>query len=97
MRGGVRYDPLKTRWLFLVGFLIPAGLLIFSCGVLFTCSRILTVDNDGRMAIECCKSSDKLADKKSDSQKKRLKQAQAQLTTSGTLMGYSEGSQGDPI
>lgn len=80
-----RYDPLKTRWLFLIGFLIPAGLLIFSCGVLFTCSRILTVDNDGRMAIDCCK------------ERPKKERAQMQLTTSGTLMGYSDEIQGDPL
>ena len=48
-----RYDPLETRWLFFVGFMVPASLFIVSCGVLFTCSRILNVDNRGKMNLNC--------------------------------------------
>ena len=80
-----RYDPMKTRWLFLIGFLIPASLLILSCGVLFTCSRILNVDNDGRMSIECCK------------KQTQQKPQEMQLTTSGTLLGYTDEIEGDPL
>ena len=65
-----RYDLLETWWLIL------AGLLIFSHGVLFTCSHNLTVDNDGQIAINCGK------------QKPKKNQTQMQLVTSGTLMGY---------
>ena len=49
-----RYNLQHTRWLFLIFFIVPASLLILSCGVLFTCSRILNVDNSGHMNLDCC-------------------------------------------
>ena len=111
----VRYDPFHTRWLFFVGFMVPASLFIVSCGVLFTCSRILNVDNSGKMNLNCCRKKDSL-DKKSrnknnlDKQLKPKKMkgvksendkespiAQIQLTTSGTLLGYNDDTEGDPL
>ena len=50
-----RYDPNLTRWVFLVFFVVPASLLVVSCGVLFLCSRVLNIDNTGHMAFrKCC-------------------------------------------
>lgn len=50
----LRFDPGKTRWLFFLGFVVPSGLLMISCGILFACSRILSVDTNGRMNLDCC-------------------------------------------
>nr|XP_040575165.1 LOW QUALITY PROTEIN: uncharacterized protein LOC121124116 [Lepeophtheirus salmonis] len=50
----VKYDLNKTKWLFLLFFVVPSCLLIISCSVLFICSRVLTVDNSGQMNMECC-------------------------------------------
>lgn len=50
----LRFDLSKTRWLFFIFFLVPACLLVVSCGVLFTCSRVLNVDNAGHMNMDCC-------------------------------------------
>ena len=107
----VRYNPIQTRWLFFIGFMVPASLLIVSCGVLFTCSRILNVDNAGKMNLNCCASNadKKLKNKntfnKEFKQKKGRKNegdkqspvAQIQLTTSGTLLGYNDDTEGDPL
>ena len=49
-----RYDLTHSRWLFMVFFIVPATLLITSCGFLFICSRVLNVDNSGHMSMECC-------------------------------------------
>ena len=49
-----RFNLKHTRWLFLIFFIVPASLLILSCGVLFICSRILNVDNSGHMNLDCC-------------------------------------------
>ena len=49
-----RYNLNQSRWLFLMFFIIPASLFILSCGVLFTCSRCLNVDNSGHMEMNCC-------------------------------------------
>ena len=49
-----RFDLDKTKWVFLMFFTIPAGLLIVSCSFLFTCSRVLNIDNTGHMIMRCC-------------------------------------------
>ena len=49
-----RFNLHHTRWLFSVFFVVPAALLVLSCGVLFVCSRVLNVDNSGHMNMECC-------------------------------------------
>ena len=105
----VRYNPMQTRWLFFIGFMVPASLLIVSCGVLFTCSRILNVDNAGRMNLNCCARSTDKKPKSNNKFEKEFKEkrkkhdaevspvAQIQLTTSGTLLGYIDDTQGDPL
>lgn len=49
-----RFNLNHTRWLFFVFFIVPASLLVMSCGVLFFCSRVLNVDNSGHMSMEFC-------------------------------------------
>ena len=49
-----RFNLKHTRWLFLIFFIVPASLLIVSCGILFICSRALNVDNSGHMNLDCC-------------------------------------------
>ena len=105
----VRYNPMQTRWLFFIGFMVPASLLIVSCGVLFTCSRILNVDNAGRMNLNCCARSNNKKPKSNNTFEKEFKEkrkktdgevspvAQIQLTTSGTLLGYNDDTEGDPL
>ena len=106
----VRYDPFHTKWLFFMGFIIPAGLLIVSCGVLFTCTRVINVDNAGRMNLSWCteavrkskgvKNKGREPDKEYSKQKKASQnenRSEIQLTTSGTLLGYNEDTEGDPI
>ena len=112
----LRYDPFQTRWLFFIGFLVPASLLIVSCGVLFTCSRILSIDNAGRMKMEnCCKTAGssgsgtgartgnffQRAFGKNEAanigRRGDAPVAQIQLTTSGTLLGYNDEIEGDPL
>ena len=46
-----RFDLDRTQQIFLMFFVIPASLLILSCGVLFLCSRILNIDNTGHMVL----------------------------------------------
>ncbi len=46
-----RFDLGKTQQVFLMFFVVPASLLILSCGVLFLCSRILNIDNTGHMVV----------------------------------------------
>ena len=54
-----RYNLNQSRWIFLMFFIIPASLFILSCGVLFTCSRCLNVDNSGHMEMNCCHTDNK--------------------------------------
>ena len=49
-----RFDADKTKWLFLVFFVVPSSLLVLSCGFLFMCSRMLNIDNTGHMVLRCC-------------------------------------------
>ena len=49
-----RYDPERTKRIFLGFFMIPACVLIVSCGSLFLCSRILNIDNAGHMVFRGC-------------------------------------------
>ena len=106
----LRYDPFHTRWLFFIGFVVPASLLIVSCGVLFTCSRILNVDNSGRMNLHWCttamrkrkegKNEKPFGKDYTQKQKKNEDESavtQMQLTTSGTLLGYNDDTGGDPL
>ena len=44
-----RFDPSHTKHIFLSFFMVPATILIISCGSLFLCSRILNIDNAGHM------------------------------------------------
>lgn len=53
-----RFNLHHTRWLFSIFFVVPAGLFVMSCGILFACSRALNVDNSGHMKMECCAQSD---------------------------------------
>ncbi len=53
-----RFNLKQTRWIFFVFFLVPASLLVVSCGVLFTCSRVLNVNNSGHMDMNCCSGGD---------------------------------------
>ena len=48
------FDLPRTKRLFLFFFVVPASLLVLSCGSLFLCSRVLTIDNAGRMRFDCC-------------------------------------------
>ena len=97
-----------------MGFMVPASLFIVSCGVLFTCSRILNVDNAGRMNLNWCTSAVRKGntvknhntfDREYGNQKKASKNendrespiAQIQLTTAGTLLGYNDDTEGDPL
>jgi hypothetical protein len=48
------YDLTTTKWLFFVFFCVPAGMLLFSCGFLFACTRLLSIDATGHMVIGCC-------------------------------------------
>ncbi len=44
-----RFDPDRTKRVFLAFFMVPACVLILSCGSLFFCSRVLNIDNSGHM------------------------------------------------
>jgi len=48
------FDPQRTKYRFLLFFLVPATALVVSCGSLLACSRLLHVDQTGQMAIVCC-------------------------------------------
>ena len=46
-----RFDLGRTQYIFLMFFIVPASLLVVSCGVLLLCSRILNIDNTGHMVL----------------------------------------------
>ena len=46
-----RFDLARTQYIFLMFFVVPASLLVVSCGVLLLCSRILNIDNTGHMVL----------------------------------------------
>ena len=77
-----RYNLNQSRWIFLMFFIIPASLFILSCGVLFTCSRCLNVDNSGHMEMNCCHTDNK--ELSSSSQFKLDKDADALWTLKHT-------------
>lgn len=47
------YDPARTKYYFLLFFVVPAAALIVSCGSLFACTRVLSIDNMGHMICGC--------------------------------------------
>ena len=52
-----RFDLDKTKHIFLLFLSVPASLLLFSCFILFICTRCVNVDRQGTMGVskeKCC-------------------------------------------